>query len=736
MSYSGNGTFLINSAGQPVVPGTTITTTAFNALTADLASGLTTAMTKDGQTVPTANIPMGGFKLTGLGAGTSATDAAQFGQLQNAPVATLITVAGADTITGTLVQTLTAYATGQQFSFVAAGTNTTAVTLNIDGLGAKAVTRTGAVALAAGALVSGQMAIVEYDGTRFQLINANAFTNLTVSGALTVGTTLAVTGVATLTAQPILSSLTASLPVFTDASKGLVSNTMTGTGSVMMSASPTTTGTLTAAAINASGLVAMAGAATVGTTLGVTGTSTMAAINASGSVTLSGSSFFRSPTTSNTPGTFNFYLAASGIREGTAGDFNIDTYNGGWGARLTVSQAGAVTINGTSAGNMLKIVASASGTRGDATYQSWYRANGTTRKGYFGFAGADTADITLATEEAGGTLQFSTAGAQVGQFTAGGYLKASPDPAILFNATAAYHEFIGNSASVGALRIRSQNASFAGTAALVYVDRAASTLFNLLDMQSGGSNKFLVDGTGNTTISGTVQPTLSLAKTNATATTWQIYNNGNLQFYDGTNTPLYFTGANSTFGGTLVVGTATQSSAIEGQIQGSDTNHSAIFAKNNYAGSAGMATFHSSLGNGTNSVANTNCYHLIAVSQGSATYYLYGNGTTSFTSDERLKKNIETTRNGYVDDLCKLRVVKYQWKSEPDEGGKELGLIAQEVEKVFPGLVQDAAEEMNGFTPKVLKASVLPFMLLKAIQEQQIIITALTNRITALEAAR
>ena len=289
MSYNGSGTFLINSAGQPVVPGTTITTTAFNALTADLASGLTTAMTKDGQTVPTANIPMGGFKLTGLGAGTSATDAAQFGQLQNAPVATLITVSGADTITGTLVQTLTAYATGQQFSFVAAGTNTTAVTLNIDGLGAKAVTRTGAVALAAGALVSGQMAIVEYDGTRFQLINANAFTNLTVSGALTVGTTLAVTGVATLTAQPILSSLTASLPVFSDASKGLVSNTMTGTGSVMMSASPTTTGTLTAAAINASGLVAMAGAATVGTTLGVTGATTLSSTLKVGAVGLGGS---------------------------------------------------------------------------------------------------------------------------------------------------------------------------------------------------------------------------------------------------------------------------------------------------------------------------------------------------------------------------------------------------------------------------------------------------------------
>ena len=518
MSYNGSGTFLINSAGQPVVPGTTITTTAFNALTADLASGLTTAMTKDGQTVPTANIPMGGFKLTGLGAGTSATDAAQFGQLQNAPVATLITVSGADTITGTLVQTLTAYATGQQFSFVAAGTNTTAVTLNIDGLGAKAVTRTGAVALAAGALVSGQMAIVEYDGTRFQLINANAFTNLTVSGALTVGTTLAVTGVATLTAQPILSSLTASLPVFSDASKGLVSNAMTGTGSVMMSASPTTTGTLTAAAINASGLVAMAGAATVGTTLGVTGTSTMAAINASGSVTLSGSSFFRSPTTSNTPGTFNFYLAASGIREGTAGDFNIDTYNGGWGARLTVSQAGAVTIPGV-----------------------------------------------------------TTIGAA--------------------------------SAGVGTL-----------------------------------------------TINNAVQPTIYLAKTNATAATWQIYNNGNLGFSDGTNTPLYFVGADSVFGGAIKAN--------------------------------GTGTFISGIALGTSSVQGSVIYFgSSVVSAGAGTYPLKWNSSTGIvtydTSSRLVKENIEDSPYGLAE-VLQLKPRKYY---RTDDQRNEIGLVADEVQTVLPEFV-------------------------------------------------
>lgn len=57
MSYNGSGTFQINTSGQPVVTGTIISSTAFNALTADLATGLSTAITKDGQTATTVRIP-------------------------------------------------------------------------------------------------------------------------------------------------------------------------------------------------------------------------------------------------------------------------------------------------------------------------------------------------------------------------------------------------------------------------------------------------------------------------------------------------------------------------------------------------------------------------------------------------------------------------------------------------------------------------------------------------------
>jgi hypothetical protein len=181
MSYNGTGVFVINTAGQPVVPGTVISSTAFNALTADIAGGLSTALTKDGQTTPTANIKLGGFRIVNIGAGIVSTDAAQVGQIQ-AGTTSYITVSGIDTITGNLIPTLTAYAAGNTFSFVASGTNTGAVTINIDGLGAKAVTRDGSIALFANDITAGKVVTVVYDGTRFQLINGNSYQTVRITG--------------------------------------------------------------------------------------------------------------------------------------------------------------------------------------------------------------------------------------------------------------------------------------------------------------------------------------------------------------------------------------------------------------------------------------------------------------------------------------------------------------------------------------------------------------------------
>ncbi|NBX50964.1 tail fiber domain-containing protein, partial [bacterium] len=127
---------------------------------------------------------------------------------------------------------------------------------------------------------------------------------------------------------------------------------------------------------------------------------------------------------------------------------------------------------------------------------------------------------------------------------------------------------------------------------------------------------------------------------------------------------------------------------------------------------------------------NTSTWHFRGNTNNVANWYLYGNGTTSYSSDARLKKNIETTRDGYLEDIAKLRVVKYNWRNDEDGTAKELGLIAQEVEQIFPGLVQDdpsKISETDDTTYKQLKGSVLPFILLKCIQE-------LSAKVDALEA--
>lgn len=170
MPYNGSGVFSL-VAGNPVVTGTIISSTWANNTLSDIANnGLTNALTKDGQQTPTGNIPFGGFRATGLGDAVNLQDATTAKQIQNGGLVTLAAVAGADTITATTSPGITAYAAGQSFRFVAAGTNTTGIpTLNINALGAKNITRNGTAGIVPGDIRSGSVVTVTYDGTQFQI---------------------------------------------------------------------------------------------------------------------------------------------------------------------------------------------------------------------------------------------------------------------------------------------------------------------------------------------------------------------------------------------------------------------------------------------------------------------------------------------------------------------------------------------------------------------------------------
>jgi hypothetical protein len=76
MAFNGSGTYVL--PGAALVDGQTISATEHNTQRDDMAVALTTCVTRDGQSPATANLPMGGFKLTGLAAGSGAGESVRY----------------------------------------------------------------------------------------------------------------------------------------------------------------------------------------------------------------------------------------------------------------------------------------------------------------------------------------------------------------------------------------------------------------------------------------------------------------------------------------------------------------------------------------------------------------------------------------------------------------------------------------------------------------------------------
>jgi len=105
-------------------------------------------------------------------------------------------------------------------------------------------------------------------------------------------------------------------------------------------------------------------------------------------------------------------------------------------------------------------------------------------------------------------------------------------------------------------------------------------------------------------------------------------------------------------------------------------------------------------------------------------------------SDRKYKTNI-VDATPKLQDLLKIKVRNYNLVNNDSE--KYIGWIAQEVEEVFPSMVFEDKDkdqdgnDLNTITKGVKESAFIP-ILVKAIQEQQALITTLTDRITALEA--
>lgn len=137
----------------------------------DIATGLENTVTRDGQNAASANLPMGGFRHTGVANATARDQYAAVGQVQDQSFSHVPSsgVTGNPAIALTPTPAITSYVAGQRFSFVVEAANAGAITIDVSALGAKALQKLGA-ALVADDLTLGDLIEIEYDGTQFQLL--------------------------------------------------------------------------------------------------------------------------------------------------------------------------------------------------------------------------------------------------------------------------------------------------------------------------------------------------------------------------------------------------------------------------------------------------------------------------------------------------------------------------------------------------------------------------------------
>src|SRR3990167_3619704 len=120
MAFNGSGTYVrVHDWTDDAAAAVKINATRADEEDDGFATGLSTCVTKDGQTTITANLPMATFKHTGVGASAARTDYARVAELVDGTHTYIAAGCTANAQTLTLAPAITAYAAGQLFTFKA-----------------------------------------------------------------------------------------------------------------------------------------------------------------------------------------------------------------------------------------------------------------------------------------------------------------------------------------------------------------------------------------------------------------------------------------------------------------------------------------------------------------------------------------------------------------------------------------------------------------------------------------
>jgi hypothetical protein len=216
--------------------------------------------------------------------------------------------------------------------------------------------------------------------------------------------------------------------------------------------------------------------------------------------------------------------------------------------------------------------------------------------------------------------------------------------------------------------------------------------------------------------------------------------------WNGTGTPAYIslnagsgTGIYINNGNNVLIGTTTatnhkltvNSSTAASQVRITGTAPTVYFTDTvtdpaNYVGLVGLATQTNNFITGSAAgdfvmLNQASGYRLYVVNYSGGVYLTSGATSWTANSDIRLK-NINSHIENAVEKLSTLQTINFSYKDDKFKK-QNLGLIAQEVEKIFPELIDKNGDEMLG----VRYTELVP-VLIKAIQELKLEIETLKNK--------
>ena len=653
-------------------------------------------------------------------------------------------------------RTVTAYAQGDAYLFRANFTNTAAVTLNVDSVGAVAIVNNTQSALAAGQIQSGGMYLVAYDASnsKFQLVGASATSasgdnififNASPSATLENSTaedsnggresSLLFKGLQSGSEESTLVKIIGSHDGSSDDQKGKL-QIYTNDGSD--GDSPTLQVT-----IDSAGLCALVGAATIGGSLTVTG------------VTTHGGNVVSDTDSTDDLGTTgvrwaNLFVDAITVTDQVTATGFTGTLDGILGSGAAAA-ATVTTLDTSGVVNLNLTTDSSSSTSGaliidggvgiakklfvgtDADVDGTLNADAMTLDGT-----AITTTATLSTGISNGNVPVFTSGVADDDFlrVAGTSIEGRSAAEVLSD--------IGASAVAGSSSIVTTGALNAGsiTSGFGAIDNGASAI-TTTGVITGGSLE--IDGAGSTaTLLFTNDATaaaggggLNLSIDNSLDGFLNNAKAGAIKFGTSNAERMRITS-----GGLMCLG---GTGAITSP--GSWTGNSSV-ALHTTSSSLNLTSYGVVVSHTYRGVFFTNASWNVFDENNAGVYLNGGQTSWTATSDERIKKNI-TELNGSTayNHVKAARAVTFNWKQEDHDTkvGKKIGFIAQDWETAYPEVVDESlaspqiAEEIDGIEADtqikgIQYTETIP-VLMAALKEAIAKIEVLETKVAALEAS-